>query len=250
MAFKPRLLPIPSYPPARGPNSKRWHCPLAREFKGSFTRQSEASQRWYTWFKSSSRTGPTIITSDLVSIGWTKRKNRRPLDRNFVILRFFSRIAGLLEYRRLLQPRVAHMSRVAFPPRVAGNPRAMSFSSPLADNSHRSTLGREGLPRRLHADDNGERRRWQNTRVYWDVYRTLRRSVSNWLRKLSASSKQQSSGQLTPTLDETRDAGDEEMRAAAGESASPSRGSRKHQRARQQHQRVGQIIPTYLLPCA
>lgn len=40
--------------------------------------------------------------------------------------------------------------------------------------------------------------------------------------------------------------GDEE-RAAAGESASPSRGSRKHQRARQQHQRVGQIIPTYPL---
>lgn len=65
-----------------------------------------------------------------------------------------------------------------------------------------------------------------------------------------------SSGQLTPTLtiratlrllSRRRENSDEERAAAAGESASPSRGSRKHQRARQQHQRVGQIIPTYPL---
>lgn len=134
MAFKPRLLPMSSYPPTRGPILKRSHCPLAREFKGSFTRQSETSQRWYTWFKSSSRTGPTTITSDLVSIARTnKKKNRRLLDRNFAILRFFSR---LLVYRRLFQPRVAHMSRVAFP-RVAGNPRATSFLSPSVDDNPR-----------------------------------------------------------------------------------------------------------------
>lgn len=220
--------------------------------------RSEASRRC-TWSRALSRTGPTrnkrsIHDANRTSSRRGKTTNGKPFDRDREVPPFNLARARSPSERPFSIPRSAHVPRRTFP-RVAGNPAARSVSRhPPVSADRRYPGGRPALSARWacsgaargarrgsgmgNDDDNGARRN--------------RSEPNASALGIELTEQASSSGQLTPTLTgratpRARYRGDEE-RATAGESASPSRGSRKHQRARQQHQRVGQIIPTYP-PC-
>lgn len=248
------LLPMVSYPRTK----THWRGALSpsrsrspRTGNSKAHSQSEASRRC-TWSRALSRTGPTrnkrpihkangllLVVAEREAFR-SRSQSATPRSRARDPLRFFT--------AAFLIPWGAHVPRRTFP-RVAGNPTARSVPRHPPVSAHRRYPGggarwaradvlRSGARRGNgmgNDDDNGARRN--------------RSEPNASALGIELTEQASSSGQLTPTLTgraTPRYRGDEE-RATAGESASPSRGSRKHQRARQQHHRVGQIIPTYPL---